>query len=86
MPQTVLVVDDDPVMLQLMGYYLGRAGYEMINAHNGREALEMAERDLPHLIVLDLRMPEMGGLTALRQLKETVATEAIPVIIIARAP
>lgn len=82
MPPTVLVVDDDPVMHQLMEHHLGRAGYQMINANNGREAVERAQRDVPHLIVLDLMMPEMGGLTVLRRLKETEATKAIPVIVL----
>ncbi|HWW00731.1 MAG TPA: response regulator [Candidatus Acidoferrum sp.] len=82
MPHTVLVVDDDPVMHPLMEHHLERAGYKMISAKNGREAIEMARRELPELIIMDVLMPEMGGLITLRQLKETEATNAIPVIIV----
>ncbi len=82
MAQTILVVDDDPIMHRVLQHYLERNGYEMINANNGREAIELATKRLPQLIVLDVRMPEMGGLEALRQLKETEATKAIPVIVV----
>jgi CheY-like chemotaxis protein len=82
MPRTVLVVDDDPVVHQVLHHFLGRNGYQMINANNGREAIALATRERPQLIILDVRMPEMGGLTALRQLKEIEATKAIPVIVV----
>jgi len=82
MPHRVLVVDDDLIMHEVLQRYLGRNGYEMINACNGREAIALATRELPELIILDVMMPEMGGLSALRQLKETEATKAIPVIVL----
>jgi CheY-like chemotaxis protein len=82
MPHTVLVVDDDPVMHSLMEYHLERAGYQMLTASNGREAIEVASRALPQLIILDIAMPQMGGVTALRHLKQTEATKAIPVIVV----
>jgi len=81
MAYKVLVVDDDPFMHRVLEQYLGRAGYQVSNARNGREALESVARGLPHLIVLDVRMEEMDGLTALRQLKEAEATKSIPVIV-----
>jgi CheY-like chemotaxis protein len=82
MTQKVLVVDDDPIMHRVLKHYLERNGYEMINANNGRQAIEMATSELPQLIVLDVRMPEMGGLAALRELRETESTKAIPVIVV----
>jgi CheY-like chemotaxis protein len=82
MPQKVLVVDDDPIMHRVLGHYLGRKGYQMINASSGRQAIELANRELPQLIVLDVRMPEMSGLAALRQLKESESTKNIPVIVV----
>lgn len=81
MQHTILVVDDDPVMHQLMEHHLGRAGYQMIIANNGREAVEMARRQHPQLILLDIAMPEMGGMTALRELKQLDETKRIPVVI-----
>jgi CheY-like chemotaxis protein len=82
MAQKILVVDDDPIMHRVLQQHLERNGYQMINASNGRQAIEMAASELPQLIVLDVRMPEMGGLTALRHLKETESTKAIPVIVV----
>ena len=82
MTQKILVVDDDPIMHRVLQQYLERHGYRMINAGDGRQALEVAKNELPQLIVLDVRMPEMGGLAALRQLRETEATKAIPVIVV----
>lgn len=82
MAQKVLVVDDDPIMHRVLKHYLERNGYEMSNASDGRQAIDLATRELPDLIVLDVRMPEMSGLAALRQLKETQSTKAIPVIVV----
>jgi CheY-like chemotaxis protein len=82
MSQKVLVVDDDPIMHRVLKHYLERNGYQMLSANNGREAIEVTVRELPHLVVLDVRMPEMGGLAALRELKETESTKAIPVIVV----
>lgn len=82
MSQKVLVVDDDPIMHRVLKHYLERNGYEMLSANNGREAIEVTMRELPQLVVLDVRMPEMGGLAALRELKETDSTKAIPVIVV----
>jgi CheY-like chemotaxis protein len=82
MAQKILVVDDDPIMHRVLKLYLERKGYQLLDASNGLEALELATRELPHLIVLDVRMPEMGGLAALRQLKETESTRQIPVIVV----
>jgi CheY-like chemotaxis protein len=82
MAQTILVVDDDPIMHRVLKHYLERNGYQMFNASDGRQAIEIATRDQPDLIILDVRMPEMGGLTALRQLRETESTKDIPVIVV----
>ena len=82
MARKVLVVDDDPIMHRVLKHYLETKGYEMLMANNGREAIEVAKRELPNLIVLDVRMPEMSGPAALRQLKEDEATKAIPVIMV----
>ena len=77
----ILVVDDEPIMHRLLHHHLERAGYEMLEAHNGREAIEMANREEPQLIVMAVMMEEMDGLTALRRLKKEAETRAIPVII-----
>jgi len=83
MAQKVLIVDDDPLIPLLLQHHLERAGYQVIGAQNGRQALEVAARELPQLIVMDIMMPELDGLTAVRQLKKNEATKDIPVIVIA---
>src|SRR5437773_9383302 len=83
MAQKILIVDDDPLIPMLLHHHLECAGYQMLTAQNGRQAIELAERERPHLIVMDVMMPEMDGLTAVRQLKKTEATKNIPVVVIA---
>jgi len=78
----ILVVDDEPIVHRLLQHHLERAGYEMIGATNGREALELANSESPQLIVMDVMMAEMDGLTALRSLKKEEDTKEIPVIMI----
>src|SRR6266487_2858967 len=86
MPHRILIVDDEPFMLRLIQHYLEQAGYELIKARNGREALEIVAREIPRLVVMDAMMPNMDGLTALRQLKQEPATRAIPVIMLTANP
>ncbi len=61
MLQTIMVVDDEKRLVSLVQSYLEQAGYRVVTAFNGREALSVAEREKPELIVLDLMMPEMDG-------------------------
>ncbi|MSU58814.1 MAG: response regulator [Pedosphaera sp.] len=78
----VLVVDDEPYMHRLLQHHLERAGFQMLNALNGREALELARRELPNLVIMDVMMAELDGLSALKELKKGDDTKAIPVIMI----
>jgi len=78
----VLVVDDDPLTQRVLQHYLERAGYQMIGAINGREAIRLARHELPQLIILDVMMPDIDGWTVLRRLKKTEATKVIPVILL----
>ena len=86
MPHKILIVDDEPFMLRLIQHHLEHAGYEMIQARNGREAVEAATRENPRLVVMDAMMPNMDGLTALRKLKQEPATRSIPVIMLTANP
>src|SRR5512135_2420978 len=61
MPQTIMVVDDERRLVSLVETYLSQAGYRVVTASNGREALAVAAREHPNLIILDLMMPEMDG-------------------------
>ena len=82
MPPKVLIVDDEPHMLRVTELSLKKGGYTLLLGRNGREAVELARRELPSLIIMDVLMPEVDGLTALRQLKQDPATRPIPVIML----
>src|SRR5438094_8375143 len=86
MPHKILIVDDEPFMLRLIQHHLEHAGYEMIKARNGREAVEAGTREKPRLVVMDAMMPNMDGLPALRQLKQGASTLPIPVITLTANP
>ena len=66
----ILVVDDEPKILQLVGDYLERAGYGVRNARDGKTALALARTEKPDLIILDLGLPEMDGLDVTRELRK----------------
>ncbi|HEU5395322.1 MAG TPA: response regulator, partial [Candidatus Methylomirabilis sp.] len=76
----ILVVDDEPDMVETVARILTRLGHESVTATDGRAALEALERDRPDLVLTDLRMPGMDGLTLIRQVKRIRAE--LPVIII----
>ncbi len=80
MPKKILIADDEPHMLRVTELSLKKGGYDLVMARNGREAIEIARRDLPNLIVMDILMPEVDGLTALKVIKEDPLTAGIPVI------
>lgn len=67
----ILVVDDDPRLRELLTLTLNRAGYQVITASNGQQALISAMRDTPDLIVLDVGLPELDGLEVCRRLRQT---------------
>ena len=66
----ILLVDDEPDILEFMVYNLKKEGYEVFTGTNGREAIEIAKKVKPHLIILDIMMPVMDGMEACRQLRE----------------
>lgn len=68
-PERILVVDDEPEIVALVAYHLAKAGFRVATASNGQEALELARRERPSLIVLDLMLPGMSGFDVLEQLR-----------------
>jgi DNA-binding response OmpR family regulator len=79
MAATVLVVDDERNIVQLARLYLTKEGFEVEAAYDGRQALEKVRSHRPDLIVLDIMMPEMDGLTVCRELRKT---SNVPIIIL----
>ncbi len=81
-PARVLIVDDEPHMLRVLELSLRKGGFELLIGRNGREAVEIARREQPALIVMDVLMPELDGLAALRQLKQSPETHHLPVVML----
>jgi len=79
---TILVVDDDPICRELMRRLLPRAGYTVVIANNGKDALEALAAHPADLVLLDLAMPQMDGLTFLRILRENPKFRDLPVILV----
>lgn len=82
MKDRILVVDDDPDILQFVEMNLDMEGFETHTAESGRIALEIARERPPDLILLDVMMPELDGLTVLRRLRSSPATASIPVVLL----
>ena len=78
--KTILVVDDLQSELDLIANYLSQAGYSVITADNGADAILITQEKKPDLIVTDWMMPKMGGLDICRKLRKNSETAAIPVV------
>jgi CheY-like chemotaxis protein len=81
-PVKILIADDEVYMIRLLELSLKKGGYTVISCRDGQEALAQAATALPQLIVLDIMMPGLDGLGALRQLKGNAATRDIPVVVL----
>jgi two-component system KDP operon response regulator KdpE len=73
----VLAVDDEPGILRLINLVLSNNGFRVMVAEDGMEALRIAERHRPDLVILDVRMPQMGGIEVMRKLRERITTPII---------
>ena len=82
MPATVLVVEDDPVILRLLEVNFELEGFGVLLAHDGAEGIEMARTHQPDVIVSDIMMPHTSGLELLATLKGDPDTKAIPIILL----
>ena len=78
----ILIADDEPNQLELMSFNLSNAGYSIIKATNGKEAIELIENHSPDLIILDWMMPKMSGIDVCRTLRSRSETKQIPIIIL----
>jgi len=78
----ILVVDDEPDVVDLIGFNLKAAGFTVVTADDGATALKRARQDLPDLIVLDVMLPNVDGLETCRVLRREAATADIPIILL----
>lgn len=80
MPIKILIVDDDPGIRMLLSKFLQREGYETVMAENGLEGVEFAKKHQPDIIIMDVVMPQMDGLTAARLIKFYKPLSEVPIL------
>lgn len=80
--KTVLLVDDSSTARMIESLLLKQKGYRLLEAHDGAEGVEVARRESPDLILMDVSMPKLDGFQALAQIRSDPKTKAIPVIMI----
>ncbi len=80
MKKKILIVDDDLDMIDLLQSQVKALGYDSIVAGDGKQAVDMATSQLPHLILMDIMLPVMDGLDATRQIRENPETSSIPIL------
>jgi CheY-like chemotaxis protein len=84
--RSVLIVDDDPFIRKLVATTLGDVGdYKLVEASDGREALELAVAELPEIVFLDIDMPELDGLEACRRLRASPRTAESTIVMLTAA-
>ena len=76
----ILIADDERDIRDLVAFTLRFAGHEVVATSNGEEALQVAQSEIPDLILLDVRMPRLSGYDVCRKLKEIPGTQAIPIV------
>lgn len=82
MPGTIVIVEDEANIVELVKYNLDREGYRTLYANDGRKGLELIKQELPDLVILDLMLPELDGLSVCKQLRSEAQTKSIPIIIL----
>lgn len=80
--ETLLVVDDDVRVVELLQITLGGRGYNVLTAYDGETGLEMAESHIPDLVVLDVRLPRIGGFEVLQKIRARDSIRHVPVVLI----
>jgi CheY-like chemotaxis protein len=76
----ILLVEDNEQNRYLATFIMEKAGHTVIHAHTGKEALDLAEREHPDLVLMDIQMPEMDGYEAAQRLKTTPGLESVPIV------
>jgi two-component system response regulator VicR len=80
--KSILCIEDEPEMIDLIRLILGRRGFEVRGANGGVEGLKMIRQEMPDLVLLDLMMPDMDGWEVYQQMKADQHTRGIPVIVV----
>jgi len=80
MPSRVLVVEDNEMNMQLFEYLLEESGFVILKATSGEDALKMVDEEVPDLILMDIHLPGMDGLSVVRELKSDARLQNIPIL------
>lgn len=80
--EIILVIDDEMYILELVKYNLEKEGYKVMTCESGEEGLEAIEKELPHLVILDLMLPGINGLEVCRRIRANKSTAALPVLML----
>src|SRR5690625_4474749 len=78
--QTILVVDDEQDLLDLIEYNLKKEGYHVLRAENGQDGIQIAREMKPDLVLLDIMMPQMGGIEVCQRMRSDADLRHIPII------
>ena len=78
----ILIVDDEPDMVEMLRVMLENASYEVVSAYDGKEGIATAKQEKPDVVVLDLMMPEMNGFDACKEMKNDPDLKDIPVLVL----
>jgi two-component system alkaline phosphatase synthesis response regulator PhoP len=84
MPKKILVVDDERHIVRLVEVNLQRAGYEVVTAYDGREALEKVKSESPDMVILDVMMPYLDGYEVMKQMSADPEFAAIPIMMLSQ--
>lgn len=80
MQKTILIVEDHDDSRNALKYLLEGQGYKVVEAHNGTEAIKAADQQMPDLILMDLALPEVDGLTVTKTIREMESNSTVPII------
>jgi len=86
MPKTILIIDDQPENLELLGYLLSRSGYEVVTALGGKDGLERVHDLRPDLVLVDLSMPDPDGWTVAQRIRQDDALADTPLLAMSVGP
>ena len=80
MAARILVVEDNPANMELMGYLLQAGGHDLLCAHDGQEGIDLAEREHPEIVICDINLPRLDGYSVLHRMREHPDLKNIPCI------
>ena len=84
-PEKILIIDDEPDMVEILTLGLGAVGYKVSSAYNGDEALDMLKEEKPDPVLLDMILPPRGGMDVLKEIRKEKSLKSMPVILFTAA-